>query len=152
MQKHLIYLRALAGGFVCLASSTLLCAPPVDSSPAAVDAKGVRHHGNEYHGNPPWNSDVIKAVGFEYSFQDRRNHNQGAGVFRLVLDLKTGRVTNMMILKSTGIRSLDQSALNALRQWRWKPGKWQEVDFPVSFGMASGPAPLPAGAVLLPRK
>jgi hypothetical protein len=21
----------------------------------------------------------------------------------------------------------------ALRQWRWKPGKWKEIDIPVSF-------------------
>ena len=119
----------------------------------AVDAKGVRYYGKNYPGRvPPWIVDRTRAIGPEYSFQDRRYRNEGAGMFRLSLDLKTGLVTKAAILRSTGFRTLDSSALFALRQWSWKPGKWKEVDLPVSFRMGSGAAVrTPPGAVLLPN-
>jgi TonB family protein len=119
---------------------------------AAVDAKGVWHQASEYHGRtPPWISDLAESIGPEYSPRDRLSRNQGSGLFRLKLDLRTGTVTNIAVIKAIGITTLDQSALAALRQWRWKPGKWKEVDIPITFGMSSGPPILPPGAVYLPH-
>jgi TonB family protein len=119
----------------------------------AVDAKGVRYYGKNYPGRlPPWLADRTRAIGPEYSLHDRRFRNQGAGLFRLSLDLKTGLVSEAAILRSTGFRTLDNSALFALRQWSWKPGKWKEIDMPVSFTMGSGSVMRPPpGAVLLPN-
>jgi TonB family C-terminal domain len=100
----------------------------------AVDARGVRHRASEYQGNPPpWTTEKTKVIGPEYPYFDRRNFNQGSGLFRLTLDLRTGAVTNVAIIKSTGFASLDHSSVVALRQWRWKPGKWKQIDTPVSF-------------------
>jgi len=119
----------------------------------AVDAKGVRYYGKNYPGRvPPWLADRTRAIGPEYSYHDRRYRNEGAGLFRLSLDLKTGLVSKVEILRSTGFRTLDNSALFALRQWSWKPGKWKEIDMPVSFRMGSGSVMrTPPGAVLLPN-
>jgi TonB family protein len=137
----------------CFTCKALLAASGPDPTTSAVDAKGRRHRSDEYQGKAPWSSrDLVKAVGPEYSPRDRQSRNQGTGFFRLTLDLKTGRVTNVSIVKSIGITTLNQSAVNALRQWRWKPGTWKEVDVPVSFGMAEGPPRLPPGAVPLPSQ
>ena len=54
-------------------------------------------------------------------------------MFQLNLDLKTGLVTRVTMIKSTGFPALDTSAVASLRQWRWKPGKWKEIEIGVAF-------------------
>jgi TonB family protein len=90
---------------------------------SAVDATRIRHLASEYHGKRlPWLEDQIKTVAPEYPIKERAKHHVGGGWFRLILDLNTGVVTKAELLKSTGYRNLDDSALQALRYWRWKPG------------------------------
>jgi len=149
--------------YLCVAASVLPITANARGSSAylskavpnssAVDAKGVRYYGKNYPGRvPPWLADRTRAIGPEYSYHDRRFRNEGVGFFRLSLDLKTGLVGKVEILRSTGFRTLDNSALFALRQWSWKPGKWKEIDMPVSFTMGSGSVVrTPPGAVLLPN-
>jgi TonB family protein len=61
---------------------------------------------------------------------------EGRGVFRLSLDIKTGNVLGVTVAKSTGHRILDDSAIEGLRQWQLKPGKWRQIDVPVTFAMS----------------
>jgi len=120
-------------------------APILPSSPrneqqlvaSAVDAAGKRYVGSrDLPGlNEPWTRDRIKFVAPDYPYGDRAKHPQGDGFFRISIDLKTGLVTQVSILKSTGYASLDASALAAIREWRWKPGRWQQVDMPTRFTM-----------------
>src|SRR5258708_3061872 len=99
---------------------------------AAVDAQGVRHLGAAYRGREPWISDAIKKVQPRYPFGNiGERRNQGSGLFRLTLDLRTGSVRNVTVLASTGFPELDRSAIAALSRWLWKPGQWKEVDIPV---------------------
>jgi TonB family protein len=122
----------------------------LDSS--AVDAKGVRHAATAYPRNhPPWRDDCIKAVGPEYPYTDRQRGHMGTGLYRQYVDLKTGVVTNVAVVKSTGVATLDNSAVAAFRKWRYKPGKWKEVDLPVTFTIMSRPPRLPPGAKALPN-
>lgn len=121
---------------------------------SAVDAKGVRHSGSRYRNKkfPPWIvDDRIIAIAPDYSYEDRWHRREGLGLFRLTLDLKTGSVTKFEVLRSTGFRGLDNSARDALRQWRWKPGKWKEIVMPVNFQLESGPTRPPPGALVLPK-
>jgi TonB family protein len=104
---------------------------------SAIDASGVRHSAKSYPGlHPPWDNDRVKTVAPEYSFWDRMQRHVGSGRFRLHLDLKTGAVTKVDTLQSTGFASLDRSAISAFRQCCWKPGKWKEIDVPVTFVLA----------------
>lgn len=57
---------------------------------------------------------------------------EGKGWFRLTLD-GTGRVLRAAVMKSTGHRVLDESALAALKQWRFKPVPENYVVMPVEF-------------------
>jgi TonB family protein len=70
-----------------------------------------------------------------------------------MLDVNTGLVTKVDLLKSTGYRNLDDSAAQALRYWRWKPGKWKEIDMPVEFTLQGVPSTkaLPPGTVPISR-
>ena len=51
------------------------------------------------------------------------------------VDPSSGQVTSARILDSTGHKILDDAALKAFRQWRFKPGATSEVHIPISYGM-----------------
>src|ERR1700736_1893894 len=86
---------------------------------SAVDAKGVRHSARSRQ-PAPWLDDRVKAVAPEYPYADRAQHHVGIGRFHLLLNLKTGSVASVTVIKSTGFPTLDAAAIVALRQWRWK--------------------------------
>jgi TonB family protein len=101
---------------------------------SAVDAKGVRHQAKDYpKGHAPWMADVTKQIAPEYSKLDQAHRVGGFGLYRVVVDLKTGSVRKVSVIQSTGVATLDASAMKALGQWVWKPGKWKEVDVPIAF-------------------
>ena len=111
---------------------------------AGVDAKGVRH---TWDGNPtkppPYAADVTKRVPPDYPYEARRACLEGSGLFRLQIDVATGKVIKATVLKSTGVVILDNSALWAVRRWQFKPGTWKELDTPIAFSM-SPPRLLPS--------
>lgn len=51
------------------------------------------------------------------------------------VDFKTSVVKSVRMEKSTGRRILDQAALNAFRQWRFKPGTVRRFRTPINYGM-----------------
>src|SRR6266536_2720093 len=91
------------------------------SGTGAVDAKGVRHSASNYGTKrPPWLLDTTNAVAPYGPYRsDRFPGPQGHGLFQLQVDLKTGSVTNVTVVRSTGFAELDTSAVGALRKWRW---------------------------------
>lgn len=58
----------------------------------------------------------------------------GSGIVLLNVDPSTGNVTSAQLLKSTGHKILDDSAIEAFRQWRFKPGV-HTVRIPINFTM-----------------
>jgi TonB family protein len=80
----------------------------------------------------------------------------GNGVVLVTIDPKTGNVSGVRMLQSTGSSVLDGAALQAYSQWRFKPGSVTQVKMPISFaGRQAGPAsaqpakPLPASYYFL---
>jgi len=101
---------------------------------SAVDAKGDRHQASEYpKGHVPWIQDEVKTVKPDYPYTERAHRIGGFGLYRVTLDLKTGSVTKVTVIQSTGVPVLDDNAMKALRQWLWKPGKWKEINVPIAF-------------------
>lgn len=101
---------------------------------SAVDAKGGRHQAKDYpKGHAPWMDDVVKKVQPDYSKFDQMRRNAGFGLYRVTLDMKTGSVSKVSVTHSTGVATLDDSAMKALRQWIWRPEKWKEIDVPIAF-------------------
>jgi TonB family protein len=83
----------------------------------------------------PWEADMIKFVRPDYPSEYRERHIEGTGLFQITLDVNTGSVANVTVLRSTGSSGLDSSAIRAIRSWRWRPRTWKEVDMPVTFTM-----------------
>jgi TonB family protein len=137
--------RLVATVLICVASSTLLAETPAFIS-HAVDAKGVSHSASEYHGKKPqWVLDAVHVVRPDFPSWNQKRGHQGLGVFRVEIDPATGAARNVTIVRSTGHVDLDRKSILALRQWRWKPGTWSQVDVPVVF-VASGLVYFPSEA------
>jgi TonB family protein len=132
--------------FSLLGSTLLLC---ISASSGYADSVGVDANGRRHTWpagapkNTTWVVDIIKMVPPEYPNEARRAQQEGSGRFRLQLDLGTGKVTKATVLKSTGVVMLDNKALWALRRWQFKPGRWRELEVPITFSM-SLPRPLSA--------
>ncbi|HVI82397.1 MAG TPA: energy transducer TonB [Chthoniobacterales bacterium] len=57
----------------------------------------------------------------------------GKGVVLVSIDSKTGSVTGVRMLQSTGNQLLDGAALQAYSQWRFEPGSVPQVKMPIEF-------------------
>lgn len=102
----------------------------------AVDAHHKAHFATDYGTHhSPWADDVVHRIRPEYPYQDRERNRAGKGLYRLSLDLHSGAVTNVYIVRSAGSATLDASAMDSLRRWKFKPEKWLEVDIPVEFAI-----------------
>jgi TonB family protein len=147
--------RKILATVMCMASLVssrpLLSEEPSKEFPSAVDAQGVRHSWSNHKKNPPWIEDAIYKVKPQYPYEAKSRHITGSGLFRLTLELSTGSVAKVTVIKSTGNPLLDSSALEAFRKCRWLPGKWKEIDIPVVFTMARPPRPTPAAKPISPR-
>ena len=71
----------------------------------------------------------------EYPIEARRARLEGAGIFVLNIDKKTGAVTGVDIERSTGSKLLDGYATSAFKTWRFKPGMFLRVRMPSAFNI-----------------
>ena len=81
---------------------------------------------------------VLYAPYPKYPVGVARQHLRGRGLFRLTFDQKTGQVTEVKILQSTGHVILNELAAKAFLQWRIRPGTLAAIPVPVDFQLGSG--------------
>jgi TonB family protein len=74
---------------------------------------------------------------YPYAARDKRL--TGSGIVLVNVDSLTGTVVSAQMLKSTGYKVLDDSALQAFRQWRFKSGTVRKVRIPINFVMRGSP-------------
>jgi len=74
----------------------------------------------------------------DYPREARLRHETGRGVLILHVDNRSGRVTSVVIAKSTGHKLLDDAAVHAFSQWRFKPGVLPKglVKMPIAYTMS----------------
>ena len=70
-----------------------------------------------------------------YPYEARDKRMEGSGIALLKVDSRTGYVTSAQMSKSTGHKILDDAALEAFRQWRFKPGTRSHIKAPITFSM-----------------
>ena len=107
-------------------------AMPIDDG-YAIDAHGKRQS------NALCARDVIWACPPRYPLRARssdpstwsRNFH-GEGLYRLDIDLKTGRVSRTTIIKSAGSPTLDRASTWAFNRWVFTPGKWSAMIIPTT--------------------
>ncbi|HET9418690.1 MAG TPA: TonB family protein [Chthoniobacterales bacterium] len=69
----------------------------------------------------------------KYPTDQRGRRPTGRGIVVMEVDEKTGWVTSAKMEKSTGSKLLDDAALEAFKQWRFRPGTVRRVHSPISF-------------------
>jgi TonB family protein len=70
-----------------------------------------------------------------YPAEARSRRLTGMGVVLVDVNRNSGHVTAARMLQSTGDRALDDAALTAFRQWRFRPGTVSQVRIPIKFLM-----------------
>ena len=75
----------------------------------------------------------------DYPYEARRNSWSGRGTFRAHISAD-GKVTRVVVVKSTGHRAMDDVVTRAALLWRAPPGRKMEVDFPMAFIAPPRPA------------
>jgi protein TonB len=70
-----------------------------------------------------------------YPYEARSKRITGSGVCVATVDAASGNVTGASMTQSTGSPILDNSALTAFRQWRFRPGTVSQVRIPITFTM-----------------
>ena len=68
-----------------------------------------------------------------YPYEARRQRLTGSGVALLTVDQTSGTVTEVLMAQSCGSGILDNSTLDALRRWRFKPGNVTRVQVPITY-------------------
>jgi TonB family protein len=68
-----------------------------------------------------------------YPTEARSKHLAGIGTVLVDVHPTSGYVTAARMLQSTGYRILDEAALSAFRQWRFRPGTVSRVRIPIRF-------------------
>jgi TonB family protein len=71
----------------------------------------------------------------EYPREARARHITGEGMFGVEISLSTGRVNSVRIIHSTGSAILDKAAIQALKNWRFRPNTFRQARVPINFTM-----------------
>jgi hypothetical protein len=116
----------------------------------ATDAHGQRHP------NAYCVRDAVRAIVPEYPLGSAGSADwenikwdqvESSGLYRLDIDLTTGRVTKVTIVKS-GTKELNELSVAAFKLWVFKPGKWKEIILPttmrkkwMAIGLRNGTTP-----------
>ena len=64
---------------------------------------------------------LLNAPDPEYPLEAKQRHERGSGVFLLRVTIHSGRVTQVIVARSCGYKSLDDAAVRGFLQWRFKP-------------------------------
>jgi periplasmic protein TonB len=71
----------------------------------------------------------------QYPYEARSRHITGSGVIVVDVDSASGNVTSSSVAQSIGSPILDNAAVSAFRQWRFRPGTVSKVRIPITFTM-----------------
>jgi TonB family protein len=77
----------------------------------------------------------------QYSKDERLQGQQGLVIFHAFIS-QDGIPQNFNLVKSTGFRNLDKKSLQALKEWRFKPGQEGWVELTFSWNLKGEPQPL----------
>ncbi|PYJ98488.1 MAG: hypothetical protein DME68_06465 [Verrucomicrobia bacterium] len=78
---------------------------------------------------------AVNAPRPQYPYEARSRHITGSGVCVVTVDAASGNVTGGSMAQSIGNPILDNAALSAFRQWRFRPGTVSQVRIPITFTM-----------------
>jgi TonB family protein len=84
---------------------------------------------------PKFKQDTVSAPDPDYPIKCQNLGYQGQGIYRLVVNQKTGVVDEVKVMKTTGHRELDANAVMTFFNWKFRPGAVNHRDVLVIFRM-----------------
>lgn len=72
--------------------------------------------------DPKYKKDTVSAPDPDYPMHAQHLDYQGQGIYRLMINDKTGIVDEVKVMKTTGHRELDANAIMTLFNWKFRPG------------------------------
>ena len=78
---------------------------------------------------------AVNAPRPQYPYEARSRKITGSGVCVVTVDPGSGSVTGASMTQSIGSPILDNAALSAFRQWRFRPGTVSQIRIPITFTM-----------------
>jgi TonB family protein len=81
---------------------------------------------------------AIRSPRPEYPLKALELHMVGTGAAILEVNQPTGVVTSVRMAPSTGHKLLDDAAMNAFRQWLFRPGAVKRIKIPVRYRRLGG--------------
>ncbi len=115
-------------------SSAVATQPSETTHGITADGRVITARGREHR---PWASDIIAMPQPQLPASLRAQHRGGEALCRVILDLRSGIVRDVVIVQSSGFPELDASIVRTLRQWRLRSGRWRE--FEIYVGLWSSP-------------
>jgi TonB family protein len=82
---------------------------------------------------PKFKQDTLAAPDPDYPIKCQNLGYQGQGIYRLIVNQKSGLVDQVKVMKSTGNRELDANAVMTFFNWKFKPGAINHRDILVIF-------------------
>lgn len=76
---------------------------------------------------------IVYAPAPEFPAAARAKRVDGSGIVLIIIDKGTGRVTSATMQEGTGESILDRAAVDAFREWRFKPGTISRAKIPITF-------------------
>src|SRR5260370_25434746 len=76
---------------------------------------------------------AINAPRPQYPYEARSRKITGSGVCVVTVDPGSGNVTGASVPQSIGNPILDNAALSAFREWRFRPGTVSQLRIPITF-------------------
>jgi TonB family protein len=111
------------------------------AAPSQEPSRGIAADGrvitSSYGVRPPWGRDIIHLEKPHYPESLRAKHPVATGFFRLIFDLRSGRVRKVIVEHSSGYPAADANIIAALQRWQLRPNTWREFQVHVSIGYGS---------------
>jgi TonB family protein len=76
----------------------------------------------------PWASDILKHPQPQLPASLRALHLGGEALCRIIFDVDSGAVRDVVIVKSSGHPELDASIRRTVHRWTVRPGRWREFE------------------------
>jgi TonB family protein len=131
--------RAILATSICAFGFTVTASEPRYTSHATT--AGGRVISVPPHAHRPWGHDIIHDVRPEFPPRLRERHLKAETRVRVILDVASGKVRDVVVLESSGYPDYDANVIRAVRQWRARPAKWREFDVYVGASAATPSKP-----------
>jgi TonB family protein len=141
----MLMLRALLIVALALLSSACLAFGAVRYVTRGITADGRVIVWSRPDMGPPWARDIVVHPLPSFPPSVREKRAVGTTFVRVLLDVSTGKVRDVVLKESSGHPDIDASVITTLKKWRLRPNRWREFEIHFTLGPTEKLPPYKAG-------